>query len=226
MREPNRLTKREKLTALLYLPVHLLLLPLALAFLLRNRGLDEAELNFLVCAVGASFLLAALWNMFRRDYDALCDQFGTVIFQVLGGYLITMGANTLLAMLLMEITGELNPNNVAVAEAAEQNSAAMTAAAVFLTPIVEETIFRAGVFGTLREKNRTVAYVVSILLFALFHVLGYVLENPLYLIYLIQYLPASFLLCRCYEQTGSIWTPIFLHMLINAVSMGALEGLT
>lgn len=223
---PNRLTKGEKLTALLYLPVHLLLLPMAVAAAFGKRGMDEGTMNFLVYAVGAVFLLAALGRMFRRDFDPLCDHLGTVIFQVLGCYLITMGVNTLLSLLLMQITGEMNPNNEAVAAVTAQNTGAMTATAVFLAPIVEETMFRAGVFGTLRDKNRVAAYAVSMVSFALFHVLGYALENPIYLLYLLQYLPVSYLLCRCYEESGTIWTPIFLHMLINAVSMGAMEALT
>ncbi len=37
------------------------------------------------------------------------------------------------------------------------------------------------------------------------------------LIFLIQYIPVSFVLTWCYERSGSIWVPIFLHMLINAL---------
>jgi len=40
-----------------------------------------------------------------------------------------------------------------------------------------------------------------------------------------QYLPISYLLCRIYERTSSIWASIFLHMLINGVSIKALTML-
>ena len=45
------------------------------------------------------------------------------------------------------------------------------------------------------------------------------------LIYLLQYLPISYLLCRCYERTNSIWGSIFLHMLVNGVSMWLLYAM-
>ena len=35
----------------------------------------------------------------------------------------------------------------------------------------------------------------------------------------LQYLPASFCLCWCYCQTGTIITPIFMHALTNAMSV-------
>ena len=36
---------------------------------------------------------------------------------------------------------------------------------------------------------------------------------------MLQYLPAGFLLCRCYERTNSVWCSIFFHMLVNLVSL-------
>ena len=41
-------------------------------------------------------------------------------------------------------------------------------------------------------------------------------------LYIVQYLPVSYLLVRCYERTDSIWCSIFLHMIINGVSLRAL----
>ena len=45
--------------------------------------------------------------------------------------------------------------------------------------------------------------------------------SPIY----IQYIPVSFLLCRVYERTNTIWSSIFFHMLVNWVSMNALKML-
>ena len=63
------------------------------------------------------------------------------------------------------------------------------------------------------------------LAFGIYHIWAYLPGNPVYLLFILQYLPASWLLCRCYERTNTIWTPIFLHMLINAVSMTVVERL-
>ena len=66
----------------------------------------------------------------------------------------------------------------------------MKAALVYLGPLTEELLFRAGLFGTLRHKNRAAAYAVSMLAFSVYHVWGYALDDPGYWIFLLQYLPA------------------------------------
>ena len=42
------------------------------------------------------------------------------------------------------------------------------------------------------------------------------------LLYALQYVPISYLLCRCYERTNSVWGNILLHMLVNFISLKAL----
>ena len=81
------------------------------------------------------------------------------------------------------------------------------------------------VFGGLRPYGRTLAYAVSMLLFSVYHVWGYALQDPVYWIYLLQYLPVSWLLCRCYERCDSIWGSILFHALVNAVSVRVLTAL-
>ena len=64
------------------------------------------------------------------------------------------------------------------------------------------------------------------LLFGLYHVWGYAFADPIYWLYLLQYLPVSWLLCRCYERCNSSWGSIFLHMTLNAVSLSAMNALS
>ena len=42
---------------------------------------------------------------------------------------------------------------------------------------------------------------------------------------LLQYLPVSWLLCRCYERCNSIWGSIFFHMLVNGVAVSTISFL-
>ena len=121
----------------------------------------------------------------------------------------------------MEFTSA-NPNNNAVIDMTTQGFGMVEAMAVFLAPIVEELMFRAGLFGLLRRYNRTWAYIISILAFAFYHVWGYALNDPISWLYLLQYIPVTYLLCRCYERSNSIWGSIMLHMLINFISLRAL----
>ena len=71
------------------------------------------------------------------------------------------------------------------------------------------------------------AYVLSMLAFSLAHVFAAMFFQPLGLTFvnLIVYLPAGFVLAWTYERSGSIWSAIFLHAALNALSM-LLQGMS
>ena len=224
----NSLTKKERIAVLVYFPVHIVLLPLLLGVLVLREKLDEATANFLIYAVGTLYMFLLLGRFLRREFDPFCDRIGRCALQIGGSYLAIIAFNSLFVLLLYLISGDteiMNPNNEVIIGMATDRPGMIKAMGVFLAPIVEELLFRAGLFGSLRRKNRTAAYIVSILAFSLYHVGAYLLLDLRYLFFVLQYLPASWLLARSYEKSGSIWTSIFLHMLINAVSLAGIEGL-
>ena len=91
---------------------------------------------------------------------------------------------------------------------------------VFLAPFVEEVLFRGLVFGNLRGKSRTVAYLVSCLLFALLHVWQFAVVNRdlAYFLLMVQYLVPGLVLAWVYDHSGTLWTSIGLHAAANALS--------
>jgi hypothetical protein len=114
-----------------------------------------------------------------------------------------------------------NPNDAAVTSMAKLNPNTMIVIGVLLAPIVEEVLFRGVVFGTIRKKSRVLAYIVSALLFAVYHLWEYMLTGFSWdlVLYLLQYIPAGIILCWCYERSKNIWGSVFLHMMINYVSI-------
>lgn len=222
----SRMTRREGIAALVYLPVHVLLLPLAMSFVLLRLlpTISDAVFNLIYYAAGLGYMLLFELRFLRRDFDPLCDRPFTCLVEVLTGYgimlLLNLAVNSLLSLFPAD-----NPNNAAVMDMAGVELGAVSAMAVFMAPIVEEIMFRGAVFGLLRRKNRALAYAFSILLFSVYHVWSFALLDARALLYLVQYIPASFVLCRCYERTDTIWAPIFLHMLINGVSLSLLSRL-
>ena len=92
---------------------------------------------------------------------------------------------------------------------------------VLFAPLAEELMFRGLIFGSLRPRSRFLAYAVSMLAFALLHVLGYIGSYPVstLALCLVQYLPAGFALAWALEFSGSIWASIGVHMLANAFAM-------
>ncbi len=222
----SHMGRGETAAVLLYLPVHIFLLPTLLFSLPQTAGLPEPTLNLISYAAAFFYMLLAAGRFLRRDFDPLWEHPFYCALQVVIAYGMMLAFNMLLSSLLVLILPSENPNNAAVLDMAGLEYGKTAAMAIFLAPVTEELIFRGAVFGGLRRFGRPLAYAVSMLLFALYHVWSFALENPVNWLYLLQYLPVSWLLCRCYERCDSIWGSIFLHMLINFVSLRTLMALS
>jgi membrane protease YdiL (CAAX protease family) len=213
--------------ALVYLPIHLFLLPLVLNYLLTLGMMDETMANLLLYAIGFAYMLILLHGFLRRDFDPLWEHPFKVLKEIFIAlcimYLCNLAVNLLLSLVLGG--GGDNLNNDAIMDMGTQDWGKTSAMAVFLAPIVEECMFRAGIFGTLRRHSRIGAYIVAVLAFSLYHVWGYAVSDPSYLLYIVQYIPVSVLLCYVYERCNTIWGSIFFHMLVNYISINALKAL-
>lgn len=231
----SRMTRTEAFAALVYLPIHIWLLPLLVDRLLGGQY-SAAELNFICYAAGVLYIMVCLWHFLRREFDSLCDNLLFIALEIAICYGMMLACNLILNGVMAAIGSLIsggdgadfiagNPNNAAVVDMSAADMGMTSALAVFLAPILEEPIFRGGIFGVLRRRSRLLAYLVSSLLFSVYHVWSYALLDPLAWLYLLQYLPVSFLLCRCYERSNSMWASIFLHMLINFISLRMLSML-
>lgn len=221
----SHLSGRETVAALAYLPVHLWLLPLLLQQLIKRGPMDDVAANIICYSVGLLYMLGLLLPFLRRDFDPLCDRPFYCLLEILENYGLMYLGNLAIGALMVFALGQTseNPNNAGLMDMAGRGWNKMSAMAVFMAPIVEECMFRAGIFGTLRRYNRWAAYLVATLAFSFYHVWAYALVDPIYWLYFIQYVPVSLLLCRVYERTNSIWGSIFFHMLVNYIAMNALK---
>ncbi len=87
-------------------------------------------------------------------------------------------------------------------------------AVVLVAPFAEEVFFRGFVFpGLIRPIGTAGAFVVSGLLFAMFHV-----TNLDTIGLLIPFTPIGMLFAWLYYRTGTIWTSITAHLVFNLVS--------
>jgi len=221
----NTMSKPQRIAGYIYLPFHIIVIPLFLAMLAQYLpgGLAETTANIAYYAMGLAFCLIVMWKYLRNAYDVLMDNIATNIAAVCFGYVINILLSYLAAGVLFAILGDkiTNPNNTAVINLASESPRAVIALAVFIAPIVEEVLFRGVIFGSLQTKHRRLAFIVSIALFAFYHVWQYALASMdlTMLWYMISYIPAGYALAWAYEKTNSLWVSIFLHMLINGISM-------
>jgi membrane protease YdiL (CAAX protease family) len=225
------LTKGQRIFLWVYLVIHALVLPLALSFVTAElqKWMSDAYINFCYYAFGAVLVFIVTRTFFRRGFDVLCDAPLACVYAVLLGYMLVMALSFLASAVISVLPDALgkvdNLNNDYVMDLADSDYGVTSAMAIFLAPMVEEPLFRGGVFGSIRRRSRVWAYVASITLFAVYHVWQYALVfgDPLYLLMGIEYIPAGLALCWAYDRTGSIWSPVFLHALINAMSLLALQ---
>lgn len=220
------MTRRERIGAWIYLPLHAVGIPLLLSLLATlwpDGNLSETALNIFYYALGAAFTLIFLWKYLRRAFDVPAEHPFGVLFTLVLSYMVALMLSWAVQLLTLGLGLDLSatPNNETVMDMAGQGFNAVFAMSVFLAPLVEEPLFRGAVFGSIYHKNRYAAYAVSTLLFALYHVWQYVAVygDASYLLYMLNYVPASVALAFAYERSGSIWVPMALHAAINAASM-------
>ena len=184
--------------------------------------LSTGNLNLLYYGIGFIFLLTTLFKFMKQSFADLCSNVLDTLIGVGAGYilyiLLSYAVNSFLSLFLSDLT---NPNSSAVINETRLNPNTMLAIGVLLAPIVEEILFRGVVFGTLRKKSRLLAYVVSSVFFSIYHLWSYLIYsfNPVLLLFLVQYVPAGIVLAWSYERGRNVWCPVFLHMLINYISI-------
>lgn len=98
------------------------------------------------------------------------------------------------------------------------------ASLVILPPLAEEIIFRGFLFTSLRAKFRLrYTVIITSVLFGLAH-LQFGSDAPLLWVAAIDTFVLSCFLCYLRERTNSLWPPIFLHAIKNAVAFMLLFG--
>ncbi len=218
-----RMRVTEFYATLIYLPIHAILIPILLSWhaYTNPNMFTTAEYNVAYYVFSFAVILVLCRRFLRHEFDGLMDlklRNFFVFLQAQGLYfLLTYALAILVQMTGIDATELSSPNNEAIDEMAEVNTAAVMAFGVFLAPLVEEVLFRAVVFGRIRLKNRVLAYVVSIVLFSVLHVWQFAVTGMgiEVLIYALFYVPAAFALAWAYERSMTIWVPIFVHMAIN-----------
>ena len=178
----------------------------------------ETGLNYGSLPKGLLLFHSYLAHTSSRFLDNLNRALSTMLL----GLLVFYGANELIfrvCNVLFNSRTNLNDMTIAAQVASAPRMTALIV--VLLAPFVEEVLFRGLVFGCLKEKSRIFAYILSCALFAFLHVWTAAVSNwdLGYLILMLQYLVPGLVFAWAYEHSGTLWTSILLHMLVNALSL-------
>ena len=221
MTMPISLTPSEKRTGLVYLAFNLLFLPLLISLAGAALALDTAQVNIIYYMVNFAAVLWIFRKFLRGNLLVALDRVFPVLWYAALAYLGQETIGELLNALIYSINpAYINQNDATVANLVLRNPF-FGFCVVTVVPIAEETLYRGLVFRGLYDRSPMAAYLVSMAVFSAIHVTAYIGRvSPLHLaLSFLQYLPAAYCLCFAYRRSGTILSPIFVHMAINAIGV-------
>lgn len=119
-------------------------------------------------------------------------------------------------------SGVDNANQSEVIKLIEGNYYLSFVYVVLLAPIIEEIGMRYFVFGSIKQKNKLVAYILGSSIFALLHFMVLIGSKDINvlseLLAIPTYLGAGLLLCFAYDKTENLACPIAIHIFNNLIS--------
>lgn len=215
-------TRSERVLGTVYLVLMLLVFPSAISLLLPKA--PESTHNFVYFCLNFVCIVTIFRRFLVQSLRDLLNHPARLFFPILFGF---AGFESLTRLTTQAIVYFLpsfsNINDSSISALAGQNFVLWVIGTVILVPIVEETLFRGLIFGSLGKAGLFWGYLVSALCFSAVHVIGYLgaFSWQILLACFVQYLPAGICLGWAYEQSGSIFAPIAIHTIINAMAMAA-----
>lgn len=219
-----RMTKGEMYRGWVFFALYFLVFPFLMAgvqWIFDEKWglyLPDASANVVYYSFSAVLVLLVFWSFLKHGFFLLLDFLPENLFAIFTGFLGWFILHYLVGLVPLPVS------NPALGDYAQQfllYPGATTAILVLLMPLVEEILFRGLLFGALRRYSRVIAYVLSVLLSALYTVWQYafVSGDLRYLLLAVLYLPASLAFTWCYDNGGSVWSAIFLHMAVSAFTL-------
>ncbi len=226
--KPIALSWRQKKLGYFYLIISLFFLPVILPSVnsLLAKPLNAPWLNFVYYCLNLGVLGWLFRDLLKKSLEITVKHPLSILVIALAGFCLYRLCAFLFGFLISLADPNFsNVNDSNIADQLSENYLVMAMGTVVLVPTAEELMHRGLVFGSLYEKNKPLAYMVSTALFAATHVMGYVGAFPplTLLLCFLQYLPAGLILALSYEKSGSMATPILIHTLVNLMGLLALR---
>lgn len=221
-------TKKEWLFGAAYIPFELFLLPSIILFIndQLSEPLSAAKLNIIFFVVNFAAATLIFRGFILKTLRAIKGSFASVCKAALWGFLLYWIGNILVTSVILFIDPEfVNVNDETVSTMISENFLPMAVCTIFFAPIAEELLFRGVLFAGFYNRSAFLAFVISAFVFSIIHVMGYfsLYSWDTLLLCFIQYIPPSIALGWAYAHSGSILSPILMHIVINAIGIFAMR---
>ena len=218
------MTRSEMVSGWIYLVLQLLPIPFALQLfsMFLPSPLSDAELNFIYFCI--NFLCTTV--IFRKyiiaNIKIAFTSLKKTLISAVCGYALYWGLAMAVSLFILAVYPDfINVNDDSISGMLTDSRELMLIGTIFLVPVTEELLYRGLIFRSLYEKNKLLGYVVSVLLFAVLHIMGYIDMYDAFHLFLcfLQYIPAGICLAWAYVNSDSIVAPILIHISVNAIGM-------
>lgn len=221
-------TKQEQYLGWFYLVFQMLILPDLILLVTGLMGFVLTDTSINVIFFSINFLATVI--VFRRFLWLTAKQSFRKPIRLLKsaglGFVLYWFFNFLVINFTIIVSPQYqNVNDATIGAMAQGSFTAIAICTILLAPVYEELLFRGLMFQGLFRRDKFLAYGVSSAVFSLIHLVGYIgLISPLnFLVGFVQYLPAGIAFGYAYEKADSIFAPIIMHMMINAIGMFAMR---
>jgi len=221
---PISLTPTEKRNGCVWTAVSLLILPGLISLGAAALGASLSTANIIYYFLNFAFTLGIFRKFLLGNLRVALDRVFPVLWYGALAYLGQQTIGEMLNILIYNLfPGFVNLNDASVGLMVRQ-SPLLALCVVTLVPVAEETLHRGLIFRGLYDKNPTLAYIASVVIFSAIHVAGYIgaLTPAQLLISFLQYLPAGYCLCFAYRRSGTLICPTLVHMVVNATAVFSL----
>ncbi len=217
-------TPNETVFGFIYYLLQLLIIPgiVMTVIMMLPRYISITIVNFLFFSMNFVVVLLIFRKFLVENFKVLMTYPWHTLRCAAIGLLIYIAGSTLFTLVVTALVPDFtNVNDAAILEMVQKHYALMSIGTVFLVPVAEECFYRGLFFRNLYDNRPILAYLVSIVVFSLAHVLNYVGMESFGTLALcfVQYLPAGFALAWCYRHSGSIYAPVLVHMTVNQMGM-------
>ncbi len=220
----TNLSHNETICGWIYLFFQLFLLPSLLNAVnsMLPQPLSTAERNFAFFFINFLVILWIFHDFLGNSFKQVTQHPIFVSQAVILGTVFYFACSWAVEWMIDQLApGFSNANDASIMGMYRGSAFLMTLGTVVLVPPVEECLYRGLIFRRLYGINKWAAYLVSIAAFALIHILGFLgTYSPLELcLAVLQYVPAGLCLAWAYIKGGTIFAPIFIHAIVNAVGI-------